>query len=153
MRSRLAITTIVVIALAALATACKEVPGSERAADEARQAGDKAGAALQRAGQEVERGAEQLGRQAKPLIDDATLTAKVKAKLAADPEVTAYAIDVDTMESVVTLSGRVETAAESAEAEKLARDTEGVRTVVNRLAVGNGPIPGTQPSPVSSPAR
>jgi len=30
---------------------------------------------------------------------------------------------------------------------------EGVKAVVNRLAVGNGPIPGTQPAPAASPAR
>jgi len=153
MRARLATTAIVAAVLAVLAIACKQVPASEHAAEQARQAGDKAGAALERAGKEVERGAEALEQQAKPLLDDATLTAKVKAKLAADPEVTAYAIDVDTLESVVTLSGRVESAAESAEAEKLARHTEGVKAVVNRLAVGNGPIPGTQPAPAASPAR
>ena len=152
MPAQLATTAIVIAVLAVPAIGCQQVPASERAAEEARQAGDKAGAALQRAGKEVERGAQALERQAKPFIDDATLTAKVKAKLAADPEVTAYAIDVDTMEGTVTLSGRVETAAESAEAEKLARDTEGVKAVVNRLAVGNGPIPGTQPAPAASPA-
>ena len=153
MRARLATTAIVVAVLAVPATACKQVPASERAAEQARRAGDEAGAVLERAGKEVERGAEALERQAKPLLDDATLTAKVKAKLAADPEVTAYAIDVDTLEGTVSLSGRVETAGESAEAEKLARDTEGVKAVVNRLAVGTGPIPGTQPAPAASPAR
>jgi hyperosmotically inducible periplasmic protein len=153
MRARLTTAAIAAAVLAVLAIACKQVPASERAAEQARRAGDQAGDALERAGKEVERGAEALERQAKPLLDDATLTAKVKAKLAADPEVTAYAIDVDTLESVVTLSGRVESAAESAEAEKLARNTEGVRTVVNRLAVGNDPIPGTEPAPAASPAR
>jgi hyperosmotically inducible periplasmic protein len=140
---RSTITTTLAVTLAAAIGAGCQRSDTERAEAQARKAGDEATAALERAGKEVEQGAEQLAQQAKPLLDDATLTAKVKAKLAADPEVTAYAIDVDTLEGVVTLSGRVETAEESAEAEKLARDTEGVRSVVNRLAVGTAPVPGT----------
>lgn len=135
---------------AALAGGCKQ-SDTQRAEDQAKKAGNEATAALQRAGQEVKQGSEQLAREAKPLIDEAALTAKVKAKLAADPEVTAYKIDVDTVGTVVTLSGAVDTAAESAEAEKLARDTEGVSSVENRLTVGAAPAPGS--SPAASPSR
>src|SRR5215210_6905572 len=151
MRTPISITLAFTLA-AALGAGCKQ-SDTQRAEDEARKAGDQASAALQRAGEEVKEGAEQLGQRAKPLLDDATLTATVKAKLAADPDVTAYTIDVDTTGAVVTLSGRVETAAESAEAEKLARDTDGVQSVVNRLAVGNTPVPGSAPAPAASPAR
>ena len=70
-------------------------------------------------------------------IDDAAITAAVKAKFAADPEVSAIDIDVDTNEGVVTLSGRVETADQSREAAKLAADTDGVRRVINNLSVGD----------------
>ena len=145
MRTRISFVLALTLA-ASLAAGCKQ-SDTQRAEDEAKKAGDEATAALQRAGQEVKQGSEQLAREAKPLLDDATLTAKVKAKLAADPEVTAYTIDVDTSGAVVTLSGRVESADESAEAEKLARDTEGVQSVVNRLTVG------TAPAPAASPAR
>ena len=143
MRTRISIALALTLA-ASLAAGCKQ-SDTQRAEDEAKKAGDQATAALQQAGQEVKQGAEQLGREAKPLLDDATLTAKVKAKLAADPEVTAYTIDVDTSGAVVTLSGHVESADESAEAEKLARDTEGVQSVVNRLTVGNAPAPAASP--------
>ncbi|HXT21077.1 MAG TPA: BON domain-containing protein [Thermoanaerobaculia bacterium] len=145
MRSSIA-TALAITLAAGLAGGCKR-SDTEHAEAQARKAGDEATAALERAGKEVEQGAEQLAAQAKPLLDDATLTAKVKAKLAADPEVTAYAIDVDTLEGVVTLSGRVESATESAEAEKLARGTEGVKSVVNRLTVGTAPVPGSSPAP------
>ncbi|HEV8240197.1 MAG TPA: BON domain-containing protein [Thermoanaerobaculia bacterium] len=151
MRTSLA-TTIALALAVTFAAGCKQSE-TQRAEDQAKKAGDQATAALQRAGQEVKQGAEQLGQQAKPLLDEATLTAKVKAKLAADPEVTAYTIDVDTVGTVVTLSGRVKTADESAEAEKLARDTEGVTSVVNRLAVGNEPVPGTSPAAAASPSH
>lgn len=70
-------------------------------------------------------------------IDDAAITAAVKAKLAADPQVAAINIDVDTNEGVVTLSGRVDNADQSREAAKLAADTDGVRRVINNLSVGD----------------
>lgn len=72
------------------------------------------------------------GRQ----IDDAEITASVKSKLAADPEVKAHEIDVDTLDGVVRLSGIVDDSATRAEAEKLARGTDGVRRVKNELKVG-----------------
>lgn len=145
---------VLVLGSSLIATGC-ERHEREQAAEEARQAGEQASQALEKAGQKVERGAAELEQRAQPLLEDATLTAEVKAKLAADPEVAAYSIDVDTLEHVVTLSGRVSSAEESAEAEKLARNTEGVKAVVNRLAVGSGPIPGTEPAaaPTTPPTR
>jgi hyperosmotically inducible protein len=73
------------------------------------------------------------GRQ----IDDAEITASVKAKLAADPEVKSHEIDVDTLDGEVRLSGIVDDSATRAEAEKLARGTDGVRRVKNELKVGS----------------
>ncbi len=70
-------------------------------------------------------------------IDDAEITASVKTKLAADPEVKAHEIDVDTIDGEVRLSGIVDDAATRAEAEKLARGTDGVRRVKNELEVGS----------------
>lgn len=70
-------------------------------------------------------------------IDDAVITAAVKAKLLADPQVAGFNIDVNTNEGVVTLAGRVETASESRHAAELAADTDGVRRVINNLSVGD----------------
>ena len=70
-------------------------------------------------------------------INDAAITASVKTKLAADPEVAAHNIDVDTNQGVVTLSGHVDTREASQEAEKLARQTDGVLRVINNLTVGD----------------
>ena len=70
-------------------------------------------------------------------IDDAEITASVKTKLAADPEVKAHEIDVDTIDGEVRLSGIVDDAATRAEAEKQARGTDGVRRVKNELEVGS----------------
>src|SRR5262245_45252546 len=70
-----------------------------------------------------------------PIVDDAGLSAKVKAKLAADRETSAIKIGVDTVNRVVTLSGVVPTEREKAKAEQLARSTEGVTQVVNNLTI------------------
>lgn len=68
-------------------------------------------------------------------IDDAAITTKIKSKLTADPEVNALNVDVDTLDGAVTLRGEVEKASAKSEAEKLARNTEGVRSVDNQLRV------------------
>jgi hyperosmotically inducible periplasmic protein len=70
-------------------------------------------------------------------VDDAAITAKVKAKIAADGDVNPFNIDVDTNEGVVTLQGRVAKDTARAKAEQLARDTEGVRRVINLIKVGD----------------
>lgn len=69
-------------------------------------------------------------------MDDAGIGAKVKGKIAADPDTNPFEIDVDVSDGVVTLRGRVEEAGDRVEAEKLARETEGVRRVINRITVG-----------------
>src|SRR5688572_13409338 len=73
------------------------------------------------------------GKTAGETIDDAAITAAVKTKLAADPEVAAMDIDVDTTDGVVRLSGTVTSNNERSEAVDLARSTDGVRRVINDL--------------------
>jgi len=79
---------------------------------------------------------------------DAGLTSKVKSKLVADTAVKAYKIDVDTRDKVVTLTGSVDTQVEKDQAMRLARDTKGVRDVVDMISVrttensANAPEPG-----------
>jgi hyperosmotically inducible periplasmic protein len=63
------------------------------------------------------------------------MTAKIKSKMALDDAVDAARIDVDTNGTVVTLSGRVSSQAERERALRLARETEGVTSVVDRLVV------------------
>ena len=66
---------------------------------------------------------------------DAGITTSVKSKLAADDTVKAYQVDVDTSNKVVTLRGDVETAAQKEHAVMIARNTEGVRDVIDQLRV------------------
>jgi hypothetical protein len=68
-------------------------------------------------------------------VDDSTVTAKVKTKLAADTQTSAIKIGVDTIGGVVTLSGTVPTDTEKNKAEELAKNTDGVKRVVNKISV------------------
>jgi hyperosmotically inducible protein len=68
-------------------------------------------------------------------MSESALTAKIKSKMALDDYVKARAINVDTSGSVVTLTGAVASADEHARAVRLARETEGVTQVVDRLQI------------------
>ena len=78
-------------------------------------------------------------RSAGEQIDDAAITTKITTKLAADPEINPFNIDVDTLDGVVTLRGEVEKAFASEEAERLAMNTDGVKRVRNQIRVQGEP--------------
>jgi osmotically-inducible protein OsmY len=73
--------------------------------------------------------------RAEEALDEGALTAKIKSKMALDDTVKALSIDVDTKGTVVTLSGTVHTEAERTKALQLARETNGVTAVTDRLVV------------------
>lgn len=102
----------------------------EKAADVAaetarREAGKIASVAAEKAGDAAGRIKETMG--------DTALTAKIKSKMALDDHVKALNLNVDTMGSVVTVSGVVNTQEEKDRALQLARDTAGVTQVVDRI--------------------
>jgi hyperosmotically inducible protein len=68
-------------------------------------------------------------------VDDATLTTKVKAALAADPQTKAHQINVAAASGVVQLSGFVNSASAKSAATEAARSVEGVKSVRNELDV------------------
>jgi hyperosmotically inducible protein len=90
----------------------------------AREAGAEIGAAVAKGANEAERAAE-----------NGAITAKIKAKMALDDHVKAANIDIDTAGSVVTLRGSVGNDEERKRAVQLARETDGVTSVVDRLAI------------------
>jgi osmotically-inducible protein OsmY len=81
--------------------------------DKAREAGDKVG----------------------DRIEDAWIHTKITAKLISDATTPARKINVDVMNNVVTLRGKVESAKAKTEAERIAKETEGVKRVNNLLKV------------------
>src|SRR5262245_41196690 len=68
-------------------------------------------------------------------VDDSVITAIVKSKLAVDNETSSANINVDTRSGVVTLTGVVTTQANKQQAERIARNTEGVTRVINNITV------------------
>ncbi|AOF85052.1 BON domain protein [Hydrogenophaga sp. RAC07] len=68
-------------------------------------------------------------------IDDATITTRVKARMAEDKTVSATSINVETLNGTVQLSGFAKSTDERATAERLARSTPGVQAVRNDILV------------------
>jgi hyperosmotically inducible protein len=69
------------------------------------------------------------------VLDDAAVTARVKAALVMAPDLKGLAINVDTVLNVVTLSGTVASQDLREQAATLARGVDGVKDVKNDLMV------------------
>jgi len=76
------------------------------------------------------------GRSVGQTLDDAGITAKVKAALIAEKGVNGTSINVDTMQGRVTLTGRVPDQAQVDRAAQVASSVEGVKAVENKLTAG-----------------
>lgn len=68
-------------------------------------------------------------------VDDALITTKVKAALAADPNVKATEVNVETFKGTVQLSGFVSSRDSIQKAIDIARGVSGVRGVKNDMVV------------------
>jgi hypothetical protein len=73
--------------------------------------------------------------RAEQMAADAAVTAKIKSKMALDDNIEAIDIDIDTAGSVVTLRGTVSSQDERQRAVRMARETEGVTSVVDQLVI------------------
>ncbi len=81
--------------------------------------------------------ASERGRDLRQWATDATTTAEIKTRLLANTNTQGLKINVDTKADVVTLTGKVASAEESALAEQIARNVEDVSAVNNRLVVAS----------------
>jgi osmotically-inducible protein OsmY len=68
-------------------------------------------------------------------LDDAWIHTKIVAKLIGDAQTPERKINVDVVNGDVTLRGTVDTAEAKSEAERIAKETDGVKKVVNQLKV------------------
>lgn len=123
------------------------VQKADQAADDAK---IKAGQALQTTENKLEQGAakvenaanqagdaiKEAAHSAGALADDASITARISAELAKDPELSAIKIDVDTKAGDVRLTGPAPSQAAKDRATSLAQAVEGVKAVNNELIVG-----------------
>jgi hyperosmotically inducible periplasmic protein len=89
-------------------------------------------------------GAEKVGSKTKEVlsttgevITDAWITSRVKTRFIGEDALKDSHIDVDTNDHVVTLKGTVLSAAGRSRAIAIAKDTEGVHKVEDRLTIGS----------------
>ena len=68
-------------------------------------------------------------------LDDAWIHTKIVAKLIGDTQTPERKINVDVVDGAVTLRGQVDTAEAKSEAERVAKETNGVKKVTNQLKV------------------
>ena len=68
-------------------------------------------------------------------VDDATISTRVKARMAEDPAVSAMRIQVETLNGTVQLAGFAATQAEKDKAGQLARGVPDVKDVRNNIIV------------------
>ena len=125
--------------------ACDQRPSAEMFGRDIDLAVDKAGKQLEQAvrlaDRKIELAADTAGRtitEAGKALEDATLTAKVKAALVAEPGLQALAIEVETSGGVVTLQGATTTLEYRDRAAQITLNVPGVKSVKNNLNVGRG---------------
>lgn len=131
-------TTAVLLSLTACgqqedATVGQKIDGAinstEQAAQEAKQDMESTAADIKREG-------EQAVQSVATTATDMAITTKVKAALAADDQLSALKIEVDTVQGVVSLTGPAPSAEAADRATTLAKAVEGVTEVQNKLVVG-----------------
>ncbi len=69
------------------------------------------------------------------VVDDASITSRVKAALFGDEVTSGFQIGVDTYQGQVQLNGFVDSQEEKDRAGEIARDVQGVERVINNLEV------------------
>lgn len=116
-----------------------DVAATREAAKEAGEsvgtAGRTAAERGRQAGAEIGERAGQAAAGAQRALADGSLTAKIKAKMGLDDSVKALNLNVDTVNGVVTVKGVAGSEAEKQRALQLARETEGVKQVVDQVTV------------------
>jgi len=82
-----------------------------------------------------------IAEQTSQTVDDAAITASVKAKFTSDDVVKARNIDVDTQDGLVSLRGTVASQSEADRAVRIAEQVDGIRQVRSYLKLDTAEIP------------
>lgn len=107
-------------------------PATSATGVDAEKAREKGGDLARTAAERTKAAAERTGA----VMTEAAITAKIKSKMALDDYVKARTINVATSGTIVSLTGTVRSEQERERAVRLARETDGVTQVVDRLHVG-----------------
>jgi hyperosmotically inducible periplasmic protein len=92
-------------------------------------------AEARKAGAEIAGKVAQGANLAEKALQEAKLTGKIKSKMALDDTIDASRINVDTTGTVVTIRGSVPTGAQRQRVLQLARETDGVTNVVDKIEI------------------
>jgi hyperosmotically inducible periplasmic protein len=90
---------------------------------------------------DVKESAKNATEKTKEVVQDATITTKIKADFAKDKQVSATRIKVDTDNGVVKLSGTAKSKEEADKAVQIAQSTKGVASVDNQIQISAGTSP------------
>ena len=131
--SRLAIAMGVVFAV----TACQPEPDEKTLGQKLDQGIANTEQTAQRGMDKAEEKMESAASSVALATTDAAITTSINAALVNDPQLSALRIDVDTQEGRVNLSGKAPDESSKTRATTLAKAVEGVKSVENRLVVGN----------------
>jgi len=107
----------------------------QRGAADQRSANESSGQKAGDAGAKLSDRANDVTAKVGQAADDTAITARVKAALLAEPGLKSTQINVETKDATVTLSGNVNSADERDRAKELAGGIEGVKNVVDSMAV------------------
>lgn len=119
--------------LAAGLSACGKPGPAETAGKRIDQTADEAGKRVGEAAAKAEIKFGEQSAKAGVAIDDAEITAKIKAAIFAEPGLKSLQVSVNTVKGFVTLSGSVDSQQNSDMAKGLASAVMGVNGVENRL--------------------
>ncbi|MBS1131177.1 MAG: Transport-associated protein [Proteobacteria bacterium] len=129
-------TFIAVSLLLALGLSACDKPGSaEKAGKKMDQVASDTGKTVGDTVGKVEKKMTEQGEKTAQVFDDTEITAKVKAELMGEPGLKSMQISVDTIKGVVTLSGTVDSKANSDKARARTMAISGVKDVTNQLVI------------------
>ncbi len=111
---------------------------NEQVRKDLNQAGNELQRGARQLGQEVREGARKVDEEVGPAAREAALTARVKTRLIAAPDLGGIHINVDNKDGEITLRGTVASQDRRQDAEKITARTPGVKSVNNQLEVVPG---------------
>jgi osmotically-inducible protein OsmY len=123
------------ILLVAGLAACDKPGPAETAGKKIDRTVDEASKKISETADKVGKKLEEQNEKISATMDDAEITAKVKAAIFSEPGLKTLQISVDTINGVVTLSGSVDSLPSSDRAKALAGAVAGVKEVKNHLAI------------------
>jgi len=128
---RMQLLAVFAAGTALFAAGCGDQRNSSTVGQKVDNAADKVAAATERAADKTSAAVSKAGDK----MDDATITAKVKTALMAEPGLKSLDINVDTRDNNVTLAGTVGSAELKQKATQIAQQVEGVKSVSDQLVI------------------